>query len=164
MSSMNGKAVMPLSLAAFALLSGCDHGPRGLIVSGGREVESWIADLHDPESPNCRRAVLKPANVGDFDPAAADRLANASRDTDALVRRDAIRVVPTNPRMRDFRSWGDKSDPFQSDRISAESPRTAARFFRTTHSRSSTLVGTKSAISPCFGWAPIVSTGLRSGA
>jgi len=37
--------------------------------------------------------VLKLGNVGDADPAAAEGLAEALRDTDALVRRDAVLAV-----------------------------------------------------------------------
>jgi HEAT repeat protein len=56
-------------------------------------VKSWIADLHDSKPQVRRQAVLKLGNVGDSDPAAAEALAEALQDSDALVRRDAIRAV-----------------------------------------------------------------------
>jgi HEAT repeat protein len=63
------------------------------MLAGGREVKSWIADLHDPKPQVRRQAVLKLGNVGDADPTAAEGLAEALRDTDALVRRDAVHAV-----------------------------------------------------------------------
>ena len=35
------------------------------MLAGGREVKSWIADLHDPKPQVRRQAVLKLGNVGD---------------------------------------------------------------------------------------------------
>ena len=43
-----------------------------------------------PRRPVRRQAVLKLGNVGDADPAAAEALAGALRDPDALVRHDAV--------------------------------------------------------------------------
>jgi HEAT repeat protein len=63
------------------------------MLAGGREVKSWLAALHDPRPQNRRQAVLKLGNVGDADPAAAEGLAEALHDTDALVRRTAILAV-----------------------------------------------------------------------
>jgi HEAT repeat protein len=75
------------------VLSGCRHEERGPILAGGREVNSWIKDLHDARPQVRRQAVLKLGNVGDHDPAAAEGLTGALSDTDALVRRDAILAV-----------------------------------------------------------------------
>src|SRR5271157_6036908 len=63
------------------------------ILAGGREVKSWITDLHNPKPQVRRQAVLKLGNAGDSDPATAEGLAEALQDSDALVRRDAIRAV-----------------------------------------------------------------------
>jgi HEAT repeat protein len=80
-------------LATIAALPGCSREEHGPILSGGREVKSWIADLHHAKPQVRRQAVLKLGNVGDHDPAAAEGLAEALLDSDALVRRDAIRAV-----------------------------------------------------------------------
>ena len=56
-------------------------------------MKSWLADLRDPKPQVRRQAVLKLGNVGDADPAAAEGLADALRDTDALIRSDAIHAV-----------------------------------------------------------------------
>lgn len=82
-------AVVIVLLAA----SGCSREERGPLLAGGREVKSWLADLHDPKPQVRRQAVLKLGNVGDADPAAAEGVAEALRDTDALVRRAAILAV-----------------------------------------------------------------------
>jgi HEAT repeat protein len=74
-------------------VSGCNKEERGPILAGGREVKSWVADLHDPKPQVRRQAVLKLGNVGDADPSVAEGLAEALRDTDAIVRRDAVRAV-----------------------------------------------------------------------
>jgi hypothetical protein len=74
-------------------VSGCNQEERGPILAGGREVKSWVADLHDPKPQVRRQAVLKLGNVGDADPSVAESLAEALRDTDAVVRRDAVRAV-----------------------------------------------------------------------
>ncbi|MGD0041476.1 MAG: HEAT repeat domain-containing protein [Isosphaeraceae bacterium] len=80
-------------VATITNLSGCGREERGPILSGGREVKSWIADLHNPKPQVRRQAVLKLGNAGDSDPATAEGLAEALQDSDALVRRDAIRAV-----------------------------------------------------------------------
>jgi HEAT repeat protein len=49
--------------------------------------------LHDPKPQVRRQAVLKLGNVGDSDPTAAEGLAEALRDNDALIRSDAIYAV-----------------------------------------------------------------------
>ena len=74
-------------------LSGCGREERGPILSGGREVKSWITDLRNPKPQVRRQAVLKLGNAGDSAPATAEGLAEALEDSDALVRRDAIRAV-----------------------------------------------------------------------
>jgi len=56
-------------------------------------VKSWLADLRDAKPRVRRQAVLKLGNVGDADPAAAEGLAEALCDTDALVRRDVVLAV-----------------------------------------------------------------------
>jgi HEAT repeat protein len=63
------------------------------MLAGGREVKWWVADLRDPKPTVRRQAVLKLGNVGDSDPAAAEGLAEALRDSEAIVRRDAISGV-----------------------------------------------------------------------
>jgi HEAT repeat protein len=73
--------------------SGCRREERGPFLAGGREVKSWVADLHDPKPAVRRTAVLKLGNVGEGDPAVLEALAEALRDKDALVRRDAIMAI-----------------------------------------------------------------------
>jgi hypothetical protein len=80
-------------VATITNLSGCGREERGPILSGGREVKAWITDLHNPQPQVRRQAVLKLGNAGDSDPATAEGLAEALQDSDALVRRDAIRAV-----------------------------------------------------------------------
>jgi vesicle coat complex subunit len=63
------------------------------MLAGGREVKSWIADLHDPKPQVRRQAVLKLGNVGDTDSSVAVGLAEALRDSDATVRRNAVSAV-----------------------------------------------------------------------
>ena len=95
-AAMRLTTTMAIALALVATitkLSGCGREERGPILSGGREVKSWIADLHNPKPQVRRQAVLKLGNAGDSDPATAEGLAEALQDSDALVRRDAIRAV-----------------------------------------------------------------------
>ncbi len=80
-------------LASIIALPGCGREERGPVLGGGRELKSWIADLHNPRPRVRRQAVLKLGNAGDSDPATAAGLAAALQDPDALVRRDAIRAV-----------------------------------------------------------------------
>jgi vesicle coat complex subunit len=85
-----------LTLAAIVIgLAGCGcaREERGPVLAGGREVKSWVAEVHHPDPRVRRQAVLKLGNVGDADPAAAEALAAALNDTDALVRRDAVMAV-----------------------------------------------------------------------
>ncbi len=79
--------------AMLALASGCGQTDRGPTLAGGREIGSWIADLSSPKPKVRRQAVLKLGNVGDADPAVAEGLASALRDSDLLVRRDAVHAV-----------------------------------------------------------------------
>jgi HEAT repeat protein len=83
-----------MTALAIALLtvSGCSQ-QRGPMLAGGREVKWWIADLHDPSPQVRRHAVLKLGNAGDADPTVAEALAQALRDTDPIVRRDAVSAV-----------------------------------------------------------------------
>ena len=80
-------------LTSIMILPGCGKEERGPVLSGGRELKSWIEDLHNPKPQVRRQAVLKLGNAGDSDPATAEALDLALRDTDALVRREAIRAV-----------------------------------------------------------------------
>jgi hypothetical protein len=56
-------------------------------------VYYWVDQLHHSRPQLRRQAVLKLGNVGDADPAAAEALAVALEDADALVRRDAVLAV-----------------------------------------------------------------------
>jgi HEAT repeat protein len=78
---------------ALVTVSGCSREERGPILAGGREVKSWMADLCDPKPQVRRQAVLKLGNVGDTNPAAAEGLAEALRDSDSIVRRNAVSAV-----------------------------------------------------------------------
>jgi HEAT repeat protein len=73
--------------------SGCGRNDQGPLLAGGREVSSWVADLSDPKPSVRRHAVLKLGNVGDADHAAAEGLTRALRDSDVLVRGDAVHAV-----------------------------------------------------------------------
>jgi HEAT repeat protein len=72
---------------------GCGREERGPELLGGRDVKSWVADLHHPKAPVRRLAVVKLGNVGDSDPTVAQGLVEALNDPDVLVRRDAILAV-----------------------------------------------------------------------
>jgi hypothetical protein len=91
--SMNRTGSRTMTLIAFLAALGCTGEERGPTLAGGREVKSWLADLQHPKPQVRRQAVLKLGNVGDSDPAAADALAEALRDSDPLVRRDAVMAV-----------------------------------------------------------------------
>ena len=90
---MNRNRTRATLVIALLTVSGCNREERGPILAGGREVKSWIADLRDPKPQVRRQAVLKLGNVGDSDPAAAEGLAEALRDTDPIVRRNAVSAV-----------------------------------------------------------------------
>ena len=91
---MTNTKCMRIAIAvALLTASGCARDDRGPMLAGGREVKSWLADLHDPMSQVRRQAVLKLGNVGDADPAAAEGLAEAIRDSDSIVRRNAVSAV-----------------------------------------------------------------------
>jgi HEAT repeat protein len=94
---LNGIMNRPYQTVIAALflttVAGCAREERGPILAGGREVKSWVADLHDRKPQVRRQAVLKLGNVGDSDPAAAVALAEALHDPDVLVRRDAVHAV-----------------------------------------------------------------------
>jgi vesicle coat complex subunit len=76
-----------------ALVSGCAKEERGPLLIGGRELKSWLSDLHDPKPVVRRQAVLKLGNVGEADPAVAEGLTAALGDQDATVRREAVLAV-----------------------------------------------------------------------
>ena len=80
-------------LVSISFLCGCGGEERGPILSGGRELKSWIADLNSRKPQIRRQAVLKLGNAGDSDPSTVEALARVLQDTDALVRRDAIRAI-----------------------------------------------------------------------
>jgi HEAT repeat protein len=80
-------------MTALVIFSGCKKEEQGPILAGGREVKSWVADLHDPKPQVRRQAVLKLGNVGDADPTVPEALAEALRDKDITVRRDAVRAI-----------------------------------------------------------------------
>ena len=71
-------------LATITSLPGCAREERGPILSGGREVKSWIADLHNPKPQVRRQAVLKLGNAGDSDPAIAEGLAEALQGVEPI--------------------------------------------------------------------------------
>ncbi len=72
---------------------GCNSEERGPVLAGGREIKSWITEIHDANPKVRRQAVLKLGNVGDAEPAVADVLAEALHDSDSIVRRDAVLAV-----------------------------------------------------------------------
>jgi HEAT repeat protein len=90
---MNRNGAGAALVVALVTLSACSRQDRGPLLAGGREVKSWIADLHDPTPHVRRKAVLKLGNVGDSDPAAAEGIALALHDSDAIVRRDAVSAL-----------------------------------------------------------------------
>jgi HEAT repeat protein len=90
---MNATSTTVIAVLFLTTIAGCAREERGPILAGGREVKSWVADLHDRKPQVRRQAVLKLGNVGDSDPAAAVALADALRDPDFLVRRDAVLAV-----------------------------------------------------------------------
>lgn len=102
------------------------------MLAGGREPKSWLADLHDPKPQVRRQAVLKLGNVGDADPAAAEGLAEAIHDSDAIVRRDAVSAVakltkPTDEILSQLKVMSDR-DP--DSRVRDYAKRAVAHFER----------------------------------
>jgi hypothetical protein len=91
--SINRIGTRTKALIVLLATFGCKGEERGPTLAGGREVKSWLVDLHDPKPRVRRQAVLKLGNVGDADPNVADGLAEALRDADSLVRRDAVLAV-----------------------------------------------------------------------
>jgi hypothetical protein len=91
--STTATAIALAFAATIITLPGCGGEQLGPTLSGGREVKSWVADLHHRDPKVRRQAVLKLGNAADSDPAVALALAEALQDSDALVRRDAIRAV-----------------------------------------------------------------------
>jgi HEAT repeat protein len=85
---MRTATVMIVLLAAL----GCQREESGPVLTGGRELKSWLADLHDPKPAVRRTAVLKLGNVGDADPSVVEALAEALHDKEAIVRRDAVKA------------------------------------------------------------------------
>jgi hypothetical protein len=83
------------------LATGCQREERGPILTGGRELKSWLAELHDPKPAARRIAVLKLGNVGDGDPAVVEALAEALRDKEAIVRRDAVKAVAKQTKLNE---------------------------------------------------------------
>ena len=100
------------------------------MLAGGREVKSWIADLRNPKPRVRRQAVLKLGNVGDTDPAAADGLAEALRDSDATVRRNAVSAVAKLSKPNeDLLAWlRIMSDRDRDPRVRDYAKRAIARF------------------------------------
>jgi HEAT repeats len=92
MRPMNRRILFVVA-TALAFAAGCGGEPRGPVLSGGREVKSWLAALRDPKPRVRRQAALKLGNVGDVDPSVAEALAEALRDSDPLVRREAVLAV-----------------------------------------------------------------------
>jgi HEAT repeat protein len=77
---------------ALLAVAGCASHDEAPILAGGREVESWLTALHDPDPKVRRQAVLTLGNVGAH-PGVEEGLAEALCDTDAQVRRDAVFAV-----------------------------------------------------------------------
>jgi HEAT repeat protein len=80
-------------LIPLLIVSGCNSEERGPLLAGGRDVKSWIDELHATKPQTRRQAVLKLGNVGEGDPAVVDGLTEALRDSDGLVRRAAIQAI-----------------------------------------------------------------------
>jgi HEAT repeat protein len=98
-SMRQGKSMIRVGIGvaaavALAIVSGCAKEERGPLLLGGREVQSWLKDLNDPQPQVRRQAVLKLGNLGKEDnPTIAEGLAGALGDKDAIVRREAILSV-----------------------------------------------------------------------
>ena len=87
----NLRALAMFSVALWTIAGCSQEEPEFL--AGGREVESWVAALRDPDPLLRRQAVMKLGNVSDADPAAAEALTEALLDTDVQVRRAAVFAV-----------------------------------------------------------------------
>jgi HEAT repeat protein len=90
MTPLPAGAILSVALLAVAGCAARDETP---MLAGGREVQSWLTALHDPDPKVRRQALLKLGNVGDADPDVEQGLAGALRDVDAQVRRDAVFAV-----------------------------------------------------------------------
>ena len=87
---MWNRSSIAVLLSAALLAPGCGREERAPFQAGGRQVKDWVADLNSPKAAVRRQAVHKLGNVGDVDPAAAEALNVALRDSDPLVRHDAV--------------------------------------------------------------------------
>src|SRR5215831_2857553 len=80
MKTSVGAMLAPLLL----LVYGCAREEQH-VLAGGREIESWLEEIHDPSPRARRQAVQKLGNVGEEDPAVAEALCEALQDSDAQV-------------------------------------------------------------------------------
>ena len=99
--------VLWLTVAAVTLAAvGCT-GKSGPIVTSGRPVGDWVADLSNPDPKVPKKAVQSLGHVGTADPAALPAMIGGLKDKDAGVREAAILAVLVNgssARMRYRRS------------------------------------------------------------
>lgn len=70
------------------VLSGC--GKSEPTLAGGKPVTYWVAALKDPDVNVRKKAAFKLGNVGTTDAAVLPALIEALKDTNAVVRREAI--------------------------------------------------------------------------
>jgi HEAT repeat protein len=72
------------------------------VVSSGRAVADWVADLSSPDAKIRKKAVQSLGHVGTADPSALPAVIGALRDKDASVREAAVLAVLVNgPAARD---------------------------------------------------------------
>ena len=88
--------VLWLTVAAVTLAAvGCT-GKSGPIVTSGRPVGDWVADLSNPDPKVRKKAVQSLGHVGTADPAALPAVIGTLKDKDAGVREAAILAVLVN--------------------------------------------------------------------
>jgi HEAT repeat protein len=80
---------------------GCSR-KTGPVMSSGRSVADWIADLSNADAKVRKKAVQSLGHVGTADPAALPAVIGALKDKDAGVREAAVLAVLVNgPAARD---------------------------------------------------------------
>ncbi len=72
------------------IAAGCRDEPAGPMLVGGRDLDSWIRRLDDPDASKRREAVRKIGNAGELAASTRAALAKRLRDADPRVRREAV--------------------------------------------------------------------------
>jgi hypothetical protein len=104
--SIHRAGTQSMALAVLLATMGCKGEERGPTLAGGREITSWLGDLHNSKPEVRRQAVLKLGNVGDSDPSvrrdAVLAVAKLKKPSDAVIAQlKAMHPSDRDPLIRD---------------------------------------------------------------